>query len=67
MKKLITVKEAAASLSSSEKTVRRLIASGHLKACKIRGALRVDAKSMEEYVTKQLIYPELQLLLQSSD
>lgn len=39
---LLSIRDVAARLSVSEKTVRRLIASGELPALKVGGRLRVD-------------------------
>ena len=54
MKKLLTIREASEILNCSEKTTRRIITAGTLKAAKIRGCLRVDAKSLETYIRQQI-------------
>jgi excisionase family DNA binding protein len=49
-RRLLTVQEAAARLAVSEKTVRRLVEAGRLRAVQPGGprhALRIDAGSLE--------------------
>lgn len=44
----VTVKQAAAALSVSERTIRRLLAADELAEVRIRGARRVQYASLEE-------------------
>lgn len=48
---LLRIKEAAAILRSSEKTVRRLITSGILRSTKIRGLRLVNSSDLLELVS----------------
>ena len=52
--KLITIKRAASIMDCSEKTVRRLVCSGDLIGCKIRGALRIDLGSLTSYIHRHI-------------
>ena len=49
---LLTIQEIGDTLKVSEKTVRRLITSGHLIAYKVgdRGQLRIKQSDLEEYI-----------------
>ena len=50
--KLLTIQDIGDTLKVSEKTVRRLITSGHLIAYKVgdRGQLRIKQSDLEEYI-----------------
>lgn len=47
---LLTVREAAARLRVSEKTVRRLVAAAELPALKVGGQIRVDEGELEAWL-----------------
>lgn len=47
---LVTVEEAAAQLSISTRTVRRLIDSGELPVRRIRGAVRIPYSALQSFV-----------------
>lgn len=52
---LLQVREAAALLNCSQRTIYRLIQSGDLQALKIRNCLRIPKKSISEYVSQQIV------------
>lgn len=58
MKRLLNLKQAAKILMCSERTVRRLVENGELKACKIRG-LKIDAEYLDLYIKKKIFEYEL--------
>jgi excisionase family DNA binding protein len=49
----VTVAEAAAWLSVSQRTVRREIADGRLPAAKVRGIMRIDPADLAAYFARQ--------------
>jgi excisionase family DNA binding protein len=49
---LLTVKQVAAMLGVSSRTVWRMIAEGQLKAVRVRGCTRVYLQSVEEYLKR---------------
>jgi excisionase family DNA binding protein len=52
MQKLLRVSDVCDVLNLSERTVRRLIASGQLRAMKIRGSLRVSDAELHRFVAR---------------
>jgi excisionase family DNA binding protein len=48
--RLLSVAETAAKLNVSEKTVRRLIATGHLPALRVAGVVRVDPDELQRWL-----------------
>jgi excisionase family DNA binding protein len=53
-RRFLTVKEAAALLSLSPKTVYRMHDNGELPGAKFGGAVRLCRKGVEEYIARQL-------------
>lgn len=51
--RLLTVDAVAARLDLSTKTVRRLIASGDLVACRIRRAVRVSEDDLKSFLAQR--------------
>jgi len=49
--RLLTVDGAAELLSVSSPTVRRLIEKGELRATRVLGAVRVDRRDLDSYIT----------------
>lgn len=47
---LLSVHDAAERLSLCEKTVRQLLASGELRACRIGRAIRVSTSAIESFI-----------------
>ena len=56
----VTITEAAARLGVSRWTVRRMMDDGELDAIHVRGALRIDAASIERYVSAHLVDGKLE-------
>ena len=50
---LLTVDEAARRLSVSSITVRRMITDHQIKAVRIRGAIRISPRALDEWVESQ--------------
>jgi excisionase family DNA binding protein len=50
IRQLLTVPLTAERLAVSEKTVRRLIATGNLPALRVGGQIRVDADELERWL-----------------
>jgi len=48
--RLLTPDEAAQFLSVSHRTVKRLVAEGSLRACKVRKSMRFSLEDLEAYV-----------------
>jgi excisionase family DNA binding protein len=46
---MLTVKDVSVELNCSEKTVRRLIWSGHLDAIKLSGLVRISRQHLADY------------------
>ena len=53
MKTLLTLKEAAEILKLSERTIRRYIEEGEIKAIKLRGAVRIEERDLEEFINRR--------------
>ncbi len=54
-KALLTIPEVAEILNVSKFTVYRMLKDGEIQATKIRGSIRIFGKSMEEYISGNLI------------
>ena len=50
---MLTLAKAAESLAVSERTVRRLVASGELRHVRIRGLVRIDRADLRRYITQR--------------
>ena len=54
---MLTIKDVAERLTVSERTVRRLIEDGSIRASKIGGQLRLKEDDVELYVNQQVVSP----------
>lgn len=57
MDRYVTTVEAAETLSVSKRMIQKLIANGHLIACKVGRCVRVSEASMEAYAQQNRICP----------
>jgi len=55
--KFLTVKQAAELLNFSPKTIRRMIQSGRLQACKISGEFRIDQEDLKKSIESAQVRP----------
>ncbi|MFH0967966.1 MAG: helix-turn-helix domain-containing protein [Methanobacteriota archaeon] len=55
--KFLSVKQAAEYLSFSPKTIRRMIQSGKLPACKISGEFRIDQEDLKKSIESAQVRP----------
>lgn len=50
---LLTVDDVAGRLSVSTITIRRMIGNGQLKTVRVRRAIRISARSLDEWIERQ--------------
>ena len=55
---IYTLAGAAQKVQLSEKTLRRCIASGELRASKLRGAYRIRAEWLDEWLEENVVQPD---------
>lgn len=52
---MLTIKDVSNSLNVSDRTVRRLIDSGQLRAAKIGGSVRIDEQELRAYIGRSTV------------
>lgn len=62
MKPYLNMREVAARLGISERTVRRMVTSGALPASRIGGSIRISSEDLAQYVESRRIAPHHQPL-----